>query len=92
MAKKLNIDCSCDDSVGYICGPHSKEKLSQQLLPCPFCGSTNVKLDNLVDADDFFVSCGNCEIQQIANYSPETAIARWNRRNAAAPQKGETNG
>lgn len=31
-------ECGCDESVGYICGTHAKEKLSQQLLPCPFCG------------------------------------------------------
>jgi Lar family restriction alleviation protein len=50
------------------------------LLPCPFCGSSNLVLDNLVDEDDYFVSCGGCEIQQIANYTREGAIRRWNQR------------
>lgn len=82
-------ECGCDESVGYICGTHAKEKLSQQLLPCPFCGS-DVKLDNLVAADDFFVSCGKCEVQQIANYSPEAAIARWNKRSSFIAKKLDT--
>jgi Lar family restriction alleviation protein len=52
----------------------------ETIMPCPFCGSSNVKVDHLVDIDDFFVSCGECEVQQIANYRRGVAIARWNQR------------
>lgn len=58
------------------------------LLPCPFCGSTDLTLDNLVDQDDFAVNCNICEVQQIANYTKAQAVALWNKRPAitlAAP-------
>jgi|SRR5882724_10344969 len=51
-----------------------------ELLPCPFCGSQDLMLDSLGDSDDWFVSCNGCEIQQIANYTREIAIERWNKR------------
>lgn len=54
--------------------------IQSELLPCPFCGSTNLELSNLSEPDDYFVSCSNCEIQQIANYKREEAIRRWNKR------------
>jgi Lar family restriction alleviation protein len=58
-----------------------KKEITNQLdiLPCPFCGST-AKLDHLVGADDYFVSCTGCEIQQIAKYNDYDAIYEWNRR------------
>ena len=49
------------------------------LLPCPFCGG-RPKLQDLGDADSFYVHCTKCEVQQIANYSPEIASQRWNSR------------
>ena len=52
----------------------------QQLLPCPFCGSADLELDNLVDEDDYFVSCRKCHVQQIANYTANEAVNRWNQR------------
>ena len=60
-----------------------------ELLPCPFCGSGNLKLENLVDEDDYFVSCGGCEIQQIANYTRDTAIKKWNTRFALPSGEGD---
>lgn len=54
------------------------------LLPCPFCGSADLKIENLVDRDDYFVSCNGCQIQQIANYTRREAVRRWNRRAGGA--------
>jgi Lar family restriction alleviation protein len=77
------------DTPNYTDGPCqacAEEKAAfmakkvNNLLPCPFCGSTNLTLDNLGEGDDWFVSCNNCEIQQIANYTKETAVQRWNTR------------
>lgn len=55
-------------------------RADNELLPCPFCGSADLKLENLVDDDDYFVSCNSCEIQQIANYTRSEAVHRWNQR------------
>jgi Lar family restriction alleviation protein len=54
--------------------------MSEALKSCPFCGSEDLELDNLVDADDFYVSCRKCQVQQIANYTKEEAARRWNTR------------
>jgi Lar family restriction alleviation protein len=51
-----------------------------ELLPCPFCGSEDLSLDNLIDDDDFGVECNSCQIQQIANYTRDEAVRRWNVR------------
>jgi Lar family restriction alleviation protein len=53
-----------------------------ELLPCPFCGG-EAELNDLGDPqDDSFVSCTRpkCEVQQIARFTPEAAIAAWNTR------------
>ena len=52
----------------------------KHLKPCPFCGSVDLELDNLTDHDTFFVSCNECDVQQIASYTKSVAIRRWNRR------------
>ncbi len=54
--------------------------ISSSLKPCPFCGGTNLVLSNLVDDDDFFVSCQSCFVQQTANYREAEAVAKWNTR------------
>ncbi len=50
------------------------------LKACPFCGNRSPVIQNLVDADDFFISCPECEVQQIANYTAAEAVRRWNHR------------
>jgi Lar family restriction alleviation protein len=56
------------------------ETLEATLLACPFCGSYDLTLDNLIDPDDFFVHCNGCDVQQIAKYTRHEAIRRWNAR------------
>lgn len=46
---------------------------------CPFCGG-RPEMCELGDADSFYVHCTECEVQQIANYRPQEAADRWNRR------------
>lgn len=60
--------------------PAANHAHKHQLKPCPFCGSTDLTLDHLVDKNDWFVSCNICEIQQLANYTEAQAVALWNRR------------
>ena len=64
----------------------TEQKCSLEALePCPFCGSDNLVLDNLTDQRTWFVSCDDCEIQQIAAYKKHEAIARWNMRSPTNP-------
>ncbi len=58
------------------------------LRACPFCGGRPAMLE-LGDADSFYVHCTECEVQQIANYRPQQAADRWNRRCAAEAVKIE---
>ena len=58
----------------------AEEAIKPDLLPCPFCGSEDSEFGNLVDEDDYFVSCNGCQIQQIANHTPEEAVSKWNTR------------
>ena len=54
-------------------------------LPCPFCGGEPIADDLGDPADDSFIHCSGCEVQQIANYTPQEAAARWNTRVRIAP-------
>ena len=51
-----------------------------KLLPCPFCGGTNLKLHNSS------VSCDDCDGEgPYVELDEPAAIAAWNRRTPAAP-------
>ena len=57
------------------------------LLPCPFCGGTNLSCDNLGEGDDWSVECEDCKVQQQCIHKSEAAAtAAWNQRgNGLAP-------
>lgn len=79
------------------------DKNAQKLLPCPFCGSDNVKIKletrtiDYVTDDISFVSCDQCFARgaRAMNGKKESrvemAIAAWNRRaeNSALVQEIE---
>lgn len=55
--------------------------MSKKLLPCPFCGSTNVNL--LIKEGPLFkwVACMDCNAQGPIEFgNEEKAISAWNRR------------
>lgn len=54
--------------------------MPEELRQCPFCGSKEIVLQNIVDEDDFYVSCENCGVQQIANHTKPEAVRLWNER------------
>ena len=57
-----------------------KEKYgSEELKPCPFCGSTEIYIDN-PDTNCFYVGCANCGVQGTTANKKELAVAYWNRR------------
>lgn len=82
MSKHPNEPCRCDLGAGHLCDRCSRERDAHKagLSACPFCGSMDLTLDNLVDLDDFGVNCNCCEVQQISAYTREDAIRRWNIR------------
>ena len=50
-----------------------------ELLPCPLCGSTNLKLRDIAGWE---LDCANCELSLVLAEDPsrEGLIARWNNR------------
>ena len=67
------MDMPVDHEWDYIAPPGV-------LKPCPFCGCDKLELSKLVDDDEWFVSCTQCAVQQIADHTRERAIDKWNTR------------
>lgn len=60
-------------------------KMSDNLLPCPFCGGTNLEIAHAADKNgtyDWKVACADC---YILHETEEQAIASWNRRGIPGP-------
>jgi len=56
-------------------------RLSQQLLPCPFCGGkAHLFEDTLFQSPWVWVECLACAAQTGQNATPQAAIEAWNRR------------
>lgn len=54
-----------------------------KLLPCPFCGCTNVRSFHVFGSGRYRIDCNACNGGFEAN-DPERAIALWNRRSDRA--------
>lgn len=54
------------------------------LKPCPFCGSSDLKIENVLnqasDSDDRAVFCQNCFARGPAVYYDGQAVLLWNMR------------
>jgi Lar family restriction alleviation protein len=62
----------------------SKTELGDDLLPCPFCGSTNVGLHPYDNDTWGKIECKACGSSGTPCSSVDTINAAWNRRVAAA--------
>ena len=68
--------------------PDDYEKLEQaataddpRLLPCPFCGSDEVFLEQPVDDDHhWYIQCNGCWMTTDSYGKPVDVIDKWNRR------------
>lgn len=63
-------------------------KLTDELLPCPFCGNIPFVADEMDPDDWWYVACQTtgCILPVAAGHtSTKSAIDKWNRRAAAAP-------
>ena len=58
--------------------------MSEELKPCPFCGSKRIAPEIFNDDDDvtveYAISCLNCKAQSSYFTSFEDAINAWNTR------------
>jgi Lar family restriction alleviation protein len=61
--------------------------MTDKLLPCPFCGGSDVKLRNDPRHDMAWVSCVGCglEAPTETGVTDEAAVTYWNRR-APSPE------
>jgi Lar family restriction alleviation protein len=51
------------------------------LLPCPFCGSRNVKAERaFYDRSINWVACSDCNASGSDAVTTKLAVAAWNRR------------
>lgn len=58
----------------------------EALLPCPFCGGSNINTEGPCYTQ---FMCNVCGISQYEQDNHEAAVAAWNRRQAAIPPSGE---
>jgi Lar family restriction alleviation protein len=58
--------------------------MSDELKPCPFCGSGNVALDRF---DRFTVYCIRCGCKTRRHITKDRALAAWNRRAGEEPKR-----
>ncbi len=72
----------------------SSERLSEELLPCPFCGakkagggSEHWTDESGVGHAEYGVSCGECWASTDVYPRQEEAIEAWNRRASAQENK-----
>ena len=54
--------------------------MSDELLPCPFCGA---EVDHWEDYDDsWYVECRGCGVKVIQPQNTEKAVEEWRNRRA----------
>lgn len=71
--------------------PPGADSQSDELLPCPFCGGTDIaqKHGDPVALRWQYIQCHGCGASSIQSAHMYRAIAAWNRRAASAPVQGE---
>lgn len=50
-----------------------------QLLPCPFCGKTDIRIDLEDEHNHWRIMCEHC-MAKISGYSKSRTITKWNTR------------
>ena len=55
----------------------------KELLPCPFCGSTNLRYDGYwcYKFDGYYVRCLKCDASATPKRTKVAASNAWNKRN-----------
>lgn len=53
---------------------------TEELKPCPCCGSTDIKTETSVSMRHHFVECQGCGLATAGWSSPERSTTKWNDR------------
>lgn len=59
--------------------------MSDELLPCPFCGAQPVVRNPRWTNDSMYAYCVSCDARGPYGENKKTAIAAWNRRTPTMP-------
>ena len=72
----------CNDSYQMFRNCLEGAKQKTELLPCPFCGSTNLRYDGYwcIDFDGFYVRCLKCDSSGTPKGTKSAAKNAWNKR------------
>jgi Lar family restriction alleviation protein len=62
-------------------------KISEELLPCPFCGSTDIDVNSAGGENAAFCNCNDCGVCQDYDnkWTKAEAISAWNLRTSPPP-------
>lgn len=61
--------------------------MTENLLPCPFCGSEELRISGVMGS--YYVKCQECGCEQNMADGFDKAIAAWNRRTPDVVRCGE---
>ena len=72
----------CNDLSQRVYNCFTGEYIMPELLPCPFCGSTDLRYDGYwcTDFDGFYVRCLNCDSAGSPKGTKKAARKAWNTR------------
>jgi Lar family restriction alleviation protein len=60
------------------------------LLPCPFCGQSDMLTIDFIAGDDWCVECDRCHVTQHAVWPNKySAIMKWNTRTPSSTRANE---
>lgn len=57
--------------------------MTDDLKPCPFCGSTSIRIECFQNKNwekDFWITCENCDATSGVRDNETSVIELWNRR------------
>lgn len=52
----------------------------EELKPCPFCGSSEVRCISFFRDDEYYIQCNNCGAESGLKFQERKAIEAWNKR------------
>lgn len=82
----MDIDSRLDNIMNQLKELENKLKEENNLKPCPFCGSKNLKFETGFK-DNIWIKCKDCEMETKGFYDRNDLVEFWNNRHK--PKKKE---